>query len=499
MAERDDLGRKEDDIRIKLAQHELGKQILDLIDYMIQGDYQWLNEFIQRRFSKLQEKSESGSFSSIDKLKFLFRANLQEKIRIIRLRQYLETGVAVDCKGIANELLFSIKLASTPESTQELVDVSVSFPKASENLKIESIFHFEDVSKDLERYLTTLEERGLFSGGVLIAKDEVPIFTKVGGEACKRYQIRNNLETKFNLASMTKIFTSIAIMQLYEQGKLDVHDTINKNIPSFPEAEKITVHYLLTHTSGLGSLWNRKFEQSWTKLRTIDDFIGLFAEDALLFPPGQKDHYSNTGYILLGKIIEVITGKSYFEHVKQSIYEPANMVNTDAFEMDKEVPNLAIGYTHYNYLDEFDPSESERRNNLFRCPIKGDSAGSGYSTLSDLLKFANALQKGYLLSQEYLDLATRPYVGTRQNGYGYGIKIGELSGFMFYGHGGGAEGVGTDLMIIPEAGITVVILTNYDFLYTELLVKKKLAKLLQELLHSKSSCPENDHRTRRGS
>ncbi|MFQ5976844.1 MAG: serine hydrolase domain-containing protein [Candidatus Heimdallarchaeota archaeon] len=477
-------GQKKADMRMELVKHELGKQILDIIDHMAQGDYQWLNEFIQRHFSETQEKCENDCFSSRDKLKFLFRANLREKIQILRLRQFLENKVTVDCKGSANELLFSIKLANTPENIHKLEEVSVSFAKVSDNINNTAKRSFEEVSKDLGQYITTLEERGLFSGGVLIAKDGAPIFTQVVGDACKRYQVRNNLETKFCLASMNKIFTAIAIMQLYEQGKLDVNDVISKYIPRFPEADKITVHHLLTHTSGLGSYWNQKYEQSWAKLRTMDDFIELFAEEALLFPPGEKRHYSNAGFILLGKIIEVITGISYFEYVKQAIYEPADMINTDAFEMDKEVPNLAIGYTHYNSLEEFDPSENVWRNNLFRNPIKGGAAGGGYSTLEDLLKFATALQTGSVISQEHLNIATSPYGGTQHKGYGYGIQISELNGFMCYGHGGGAEGIGTDLMIIPEAGITVVILTNYDFLYNELLMKKKLVKLLQELLPS---------------
>ncbi|MFW9993292.1 MAG: serine hydrolase domain-containing protein [Candidatus Odinarchaeota archaeon] len=464
------------DIRTKLTQHQLGNAVLELLDHMAQSDYEWLDKSLQSHF--VGPKDEITEVR-IKHLKFFFKFNYQEEIKLVNISKFSENALIVDCRGSFNELAFSVEITSSTGDPGKLTGIRVTFSKLQGITRTGPRRSSEEVLKELGQYLDTLEKRDLFSGGVLLAKDGIPVFTKVAGDACKRYRIRNEIDTKFNLGSMNKMFTSVAIMQLFEQGKLDVNDTVSKYLPDFPGADKITIHQLLTHTSGLGSYWNRKFEESWAKIRTVDDYLELFVRDPLLFPPGERTEYSNAGYIVLGKIIEVITGMTYYDYVKEFIYKPAGMVNTDAFELDKEIDNLAIGYTYYNQLDEFDPAV--QRNNFFQHCIKGGPAGGGYSTLEDLLNFASALQEHKLISKENLDMATLSRFDLCESDYGYGFQVGTVNGIAYYGHGGGAPGIGTNLLIFPEAGFTLVILTNYDPLYS-VIAEKKLLNILQELV-----------------
>lgn len=156
------------------------------------------------------------------------------------------------------------------------------------------------------------------------------------------------------------MFTAVAIAQLAEGGKLSFSDTVGKLLPDYPNrvvAEKVTVHHLLTHTSGMGSYFNDKFFANLNNMKTVADYLPLFASDPLAFEPGTKWQYSNAGFTVLGLIIEKLSGQSYYDYVKQHIFKPAGMVNTDSYERDKDVPNLAIGYTKMGDNGRPDPSD----------------------------------------------------------------------------------------------------------------------------------------------
>ena len=195
----------------------------------------------------------------------------------------------------------------------------------------------------------TLAKQDKFSGVVLIAKDGKPVFEKAYGLANKAKNIPNNTETRFNLGSMNKMFTAVAIAQLAEAGKLSFDDTVGKHLPDYPNkdvANKVTIHQLLTHTSGLGSYWNAKFEAKKATIKSVSDYLALFADEPLKLEPGKRFQYSNSGFIVLGAIIEKVSGQSYYDYVREHIYKPAGMKNTDAYEMTANTPNLAMGYTN---------------------------------------------------------------------------------------------------------------------------------------------------------
>lgn len=316
--------------------------------------------------------------------------------------------------------------------------------------------------RQVKAYIGPLVAEEKFSGALLIAKDGKPILTQAFGLASIAHQVPNRLDTKFNLGSMNKMFTAVAIAQLAEEGKLAFDDPIAKHLPDYPNqavATKVTIHHLLTHTSGLTDYFNDKFmEASRARFRTVQDFFPLFVAEPLLFEPGSRWEYSNSNFMVLGAIVEAVSGQSYFDYVRDQIYQPAGMINTDAYELDHEIPNLATGYTRA-------PGDSEWRNNLFEHVIKGGPAGGGYSTVEDLLRFAQALTDHQLLSAESTMLITTGKValpGRADAQYAYGFGEEMVNGYRRFGHSGGFPGINSQLNIYPELGYVVAVMGNYD-------------------------------------
>jgi len=292
-----------------------------------------------------------------------------------------------------------------------------------------------------------------FSGCVLVARNGTPIFREAYGFASKRFSVRNQIDTKFNLGSCNKIFTKVAIMQLAETGKLSLGDYISKHLPNYPSevAGRVTISHLLNHSSGMGNYWNEKFEASKHKLRTVDDFMRLFMDDRLSFEPGGKIQYSNAGYVVLGKIVEAVSGQDYYDYVREHIYKPAGMNDSDHYEMDMPIPNLAMGYTR---MDEHGHLlEGPRRNNLFMIGIKGSPAGGGYSTVDDMLGFCTALRDHKLINPRYTDLVYLPPTLGPTN------KEAKPQSF---GASGGAPGVGATFKMYFDPDYIKIILSNYD-------------------------------------
>lgn len=318
-------------------------------------------------------------------------------------------------------------------------------------------------TKEIDAFVTKLAEEDKFSGAVLLAKDDKPIFQKAYGLASKEFNVPNQINTKFNVASMGKMFTGVAVAQLAEQGKLSFNDFIGKHLPDYPKdvANRITIHHLLTHTSGLGSYWKDEFhEANHARFRTIQDFFPFFINDAPAFAPGAKWSYSNAGFMVLGAIIEKIAGQSYFGYVKENVFRRAGMNDTDFYEADRVTPNLATGYTRQNrYLREV----AEWTNTLFISPVKGGAAGGGYSTVEDLLRFSSALRQNKLLSSEMTSTILTgkvEYAANRKYAYGFANDI--VNGQRIVFHDGGANGISAEFDMYPDSGYTIVVLSNYD-------------------------------------
>ena len=288
-----------------------------------------------------------------------------------------------------------------------------------------------------EKLFTDLSKADMFSGVVMIAKDGKPILEKAYGNANAEKKIANAIDTKFNLGSINKSFTRIAIGQLVKAGKLSFDDKLIKILPDYPNrdaAAKITIGNLINMTSGIGDFFNDKFMAAdKSKIRTLKDYLPLFGSEQPEFEPGTKNRYSNGGYLVLGLVIEKLTGQSYYDYVRENIFKPAGMANTDSFAMIELATNTAFGYEN---------APSGRRRNDKSLPGRGSSAGGGYSTAADLLKFANALKSKTLEIPD--DDGSFPIA------------------FNGLGIAGGSEGVNALFITNGQTGYTIVVLSNYD-------------------------------------
>jgi len=306
-----------------------------------------------------------------------------------------------------------------------------------------------------------------FSGTVLVAHRGKVIFVQSYGEAGKDFGAPNNKDTKFDLASMTKMFTGVAIMQLAQAGRLSLDDSLGRYLTGFrPEvSSRVRIRHLLTHTSGLGeAYWRPEFhDANHARFRRVADFVPLFVRDSLAFEPGSRWSYSNAGFVTLGAIIERVTGTSYYEYVRDHVFRPAGMRNTEYFELDRVVPNRAIGYTRRN---RYILDQSGWSANTFVTTVKGSPAGGAYSTAPDLLAFATALVERRLLDSSWTAEALTgkvPYDNPeRKKKYGYGIAEQVVNGARILFHDGGSPGISTQLDIYPDLGYVVIVLSNYD-------------------------------------
>lgn len=313
----------------------------------------------------------------------------------------------------------------------------------------------EKLLREVREAVEQKSKAGEFSGTVLIARGADVLWQGAYGFANKDANLPNQADTRFDVGSIAKSFTRVAIAQLVEQGKLKLNDKIGTYLPDYPNQtarEQVTIQQLLDMRSGIGDFFGEKFRAApKDKIRTLRDYLPFFAADPLLFPSGTQQKYSNGGYIVLGLIIESVTGQSYFDYVQKNIFERAGMKNS-AFGFRTGIdPKQAIGYTNHSESGEEpssgkNPAAADRHPNLTMMPARGSSAGSAQSTAADLLLYVEALSNDKLVSASTLEkLDLHPQ--------GMGIA-------------GGAPGLNAALDTgIPSAGsatYTVIVMSNFD-------------------------------------
>jgi CubicO group peptidase (beta-lactamase class C family) len=316
-----------------------------------------------------------------------------------------------------------------------------------------------------DEFFRGLASQDAFSGAVLLAKNDKPFLEKAYGLADRDFKVPVNLETRFNLGSINKIFTKTAIAQLAAAGKLSLSDTIRKHLPRYggAYADRVTILQLLNFSSGMGDIFGAKWDaMPKERLRTLADYLPLFETDPLKFEPGTNHAYSNAGYVVLGLIIEAVSGQDYYTYVRENIFRPAGMADTDSYASDDIVGNRAVGYTKEG---------GGWRSNAFQRPARGSSAGGGYSTVRDLLKFGAALKAARLVSPAY-----SAWILSRGEGLpDTAAPPVRVSGSL--GIAGGSPGVNAALLIDADRGYTVVVLCNGDPPAAEKALKKIRALL----------------------
>jgi CubicO group peptidase (beta-lactamase class C family) len=321
------------------------------------------------------------------------------------------------------------------------------------------------VVSSLEDCLDALARNDDFCGTVLVAHGGSVALEKAYGLADRAQGSPNSLDTRFNIASMGKMFTGVAILQLVEQGKLSLSSRLSQVLPDYPNQEvarQVTIHELLTHTAGVADwMASPNYMDLRATLRSVADYVPLFVDQPLDFAPGSQYSYSNSGYILLGLVIERVSGEDYYDYVSKHIFAAAGMGSTGAFALDDLPPNTAVGYTQLNESIEW---TDVWRDNVFVLPMRGASDGGGYSTLRDLYRFSQALLNDRLLSRSNTQLLLKGKVQAEEETrwYGYGFQDKVLNGQRVVGHGGGFPGVNSFLDMYIDAGYVVVVLTNRD-------------------------------------
>ena len=304
----------------------------------------------------------------------------------------------------------------------------------------------------IDKDLNSLTERDAFTGAVLVARNGEVLLSKGYGLADWDKNLPNNPHTMYRIASITKQFTAMAILMLQAQDKLNVRDPVCLYISECPSTwQDITIHQLLTHTSGIPNFIKFiNYEATKATPSSPEQTIARFKDKPLDFPPGEQWSYSNSGYILLGYIIEQVSGESYEAFLQQNIFEPLQMKNTGYAHNDG---NLAIGYTgilwtEADYIDMTIPF----------------AAGGLYSTVEDLYRWDQALYTEQLVSQDLLDLMFTPHAKMPFTGfsYGYGWYIGEMNNHNVVGHGGSIEGFATEIRRYIDDNVTIIVISNRD-------------------------------------
>jgi CubicO group peptidase (beta-lactamase class C family) len=308
----------------------------------------------------------------------------------------------------------------------------------------------QDVSR-MEQVIQSYTANHQFMGSVLVAKGSQVLLSKGYGSANLEWDVPNSPATKFRLGSITKQFTAASVLLLQERGKLNVQDPVKKYMADAPPAwDKITIYHLLTHTSGIPSFTSFQEYPTWEPFATTPaEGVKRFRDKPLEFAPGEKWNYSNSGYLLLGYLIEKITGETYEKFVRENIFTPLGMQDSGYDSNSAVILRRASGYTKQNDV---------LVNAGFVHMTIPFSAGALYSTTEDLLKWEQGLFGGKVLSKTSVETMTTPF----KNDYACGLGVQTKNGHKAIEHGGGIQGFNTQLTYYPDDKLTIAVLANVN-------------------------------------
>jgi CubicO group peptidase (beta-lactamase class C family) len=330
--------------------------------------------------------------------------------------------------------------------------------------------HVSDAAivRDLGQQLRQLSVDSAFSGTVLFARDGKILFQGAAGYADRVSRRLNTSATPFNLGSLGKAFTAVAVLQLAQARKLSLDDAVSAVLPDYPNAtvaRTVTVRQLLEHTSGLGDVFTEDYLVAPSHFCDASTYLPLFARDTSRFAPGSSWRYSNAGYMILGLIVERLSGQSFAAYVQDHVFRPAGMSSSGGYDKAEHAAARAIGYTTRRGLGPPTPGDSTHSNAVV-LPDCGSPAGGGYSTVADLLRFDQAIRKHGLLNAEYTRLlltgAVAQDVRSPEAKYTLGLEEVTVNGVRSVGHGGSFPGVSSIFDTYPELGYTIIVLSNAD-------------------------------------
>ncbi len=426
-----------------------GRQVSAWLDAFNSGDRERIRRYLETNYptanvdGQLSFRQQTGGFD--------YRATEESKptdlIALVQERgsdQFARLTVVVD--SAEPHPITRINLKTIPRPAQ------FALPKMSEAAVVDA----------LRAKLEKDAAADAFSGTALLARiangASTVLFSGAYGLADRDQKVANTLETRFRVGSMNKMFTAVSILQLAQAGKISLTDPVGKYLTDYPNrdvATKVTIHQLLTHTGGTGDIFGPEFAAHRLELRTHQDYVTLYGKRAPAFEPGSRWAYSNYGMTLLGVVIERVTGQSYYDYVAEHVYTPAGMTRTGSEPESTVVRDRSMGYRR--------SPGGGWTSNTGTLPFRGTSAGGGYSTVGDLLKFATALMNHRLLNADYTNLLMTGKVDTGGGRmYAYGFEDARADGVGAVGHGGGAPGMNGELRIYPRTGYVVAVLSNLD-------------------------------------
>lgn len=312
-----------------------------------------------------------------------------------------------------------------------------------------------DLAAKIDAIMAGIYKPGEPGAAIIVRKDGQTVFRKGYGTADLELGVPIEPDMVFRLGSITKQFTAVSILMLAQEGKLGLQDEITKFLPDYPtQGKRITVEHLLTHTSGIQSYTDMpEWLPLWRKDFTVKELVDFFKDKPMQFEPGRSWAYSNSGYILLGAIIEKVSGKTYEEFVTEKIFKPLGMKGSTYGSTERIIPRRIPGYQ---------AGKGGFVNAPYLSMTQPYAAGSLLSTVDDLAVWSDAVFAGKLVRKEWLDKAFTPYTlaNGESTGYGYGWLVGDFAGHRSIEHGGGINGFSTYEMTLPEDRIFVAILTN---------------------------------------
>jgi D-alanyl-D-alanine carboxypeptidase len=408
------------------------KRVKAYVEAFNAGDVAQMRDFISKNFSDsaLAQRSLDDRIQTYQRI----RRDIP-RLDVERVLSSEQGRTVLLAKSGADSWLL-LEFAHEGRAPFKLLSLRIE-PSDSSETQIGSPLTEKEALDSISSLLQNGTDADSFAGVVLVARGGEPRLRQAFGLADREHHAANTPDTKFNLGSIGKSFTQVAIRSLMDDSRLTATDTLGKFLPDYPNAEarrKVTVQELLDHRSGIGDFFGPEYVRtSRDRIRTLRDYLPLFASKPLQFEPGAQERYSNGGYVVLGLIIEAITGMSYYDYISEVVFNPAGMKDSGWYESDAIVPGRAIGYTH-RWNPELEQDSPELRNSILAQPGRGSSAGGGYSTVDDLLRYATALEQGKLKGLD---------------GRGLGIA-------------GGSPGVNAVLESGTSGGYTVIVLCNLD-------------------------------------
>jgi D-alanyl-D-alanine carboxypeptidase len=315
----------------------------------------------------------------------------------------------------------------------------------------------EELVRHTRAALDRLVRTADFSGCLTVSDGSSTIFDECRGLAQRNFAVPVDARTRFRIGSLNKMFTAVAIAQLVEAGKLSWDATLAQHVPEYPDreaAQEITVWQLMHHTAGLGDFFVPAYFEQRERFVEPVDYLDLIAAQPRVGEPGAGWNYSNAGYLLLGRVIENVSGERYVDYIARHVFAPAQMQSSGYDRLDEVVPHLAVGY----YRDGV--FSNQWKADWMKTAYQAGPAGGGYSTNADLLRFARALRDGQLVAPATLAKMFDDAVPAGPGAYAAGFGERMSHGRHIRGHAGGIEGTTANLAIVWETGAVVALTSN---------------------------------------